>query len=142
MGALPKAGAENIGCHKGVPFGQFMARYARPGDFDAVVDDFPDLNWIVFHSAWPYHQELAALKVFKGHRKNLYCELGSCFAATVTQRPRSVPTFWVPFCGTSVPSTSCGARTPRCGPVPSGRSKRSGAAGSRLNWWRGMAIPN
>jgi predicted TIM-barrel fold metal-dependent hydrolase len=80
-------GLKHIGCHKGIPFGQFMARYTHPGDFDAVADDFPDLHWIVFHSAWPYHQELAALKAFKAHRKNLYCELGSCFAATVTNRP-------------------------------------------------------
>lgn len=82
-----KLGIKNIGCHKGLPFGRFMARYAHVEDFDAVVDDFPDLNWIVFHSAWPYQNELAALKAFKSHRKNLYCELGSCFAATVTNRP-------------------------------------------------------
>jgi uncharacterized protein len=80
-------GVKNIGCHKGIPFGQFMARYAHPEDFDRVADDFLDLNWIAFHSAWPYHQELAALKAFKPQRKNLYCELGSVFAATVTNRP-------------------------------------------------------
>jgi len=78
---------KNIGCHKGIPFGQFMARYAHVEDFDKVADDFTDLNWIVFHSAWPYHAELAALKGFKPQRKNLYCELGSTFAATVTNRP-------------------------------------------------------
>jgi len=82
-----KLGIKNIGCHKGIPFGQFMARYAHAEDFDAVADDFTDLNWIVFHSAWPYHNELAALKGFKPQRKNLYSELGSCFAATVTNRP-------------------------------------------------------
>lgn len=82
-----KLGIKNIGCHKGIPFGQFMARYAHPEDFDAVADDFTDLNWIVFHSAWPYQNELAALKGFKPQRKNLYAELGSCFAATVTNRP-------------------------------------------------------
>jgi predicted TIM-barrel fold metal-dependent hydrolase len=64
-----------------------MARYAHPEDFDRVADDFLDLNWIAFHSAWPYHQELAALKSFKPQRRNLYCELGSVFAATVTNRP-------------------------------------------------------
>ncbi|MBI4560507.1 MAG: amidohydrolase family protein, partial [Candidatus Rokubacteria bacterium] len=60
-----KLGIKNIGCHKGIPFGQFMARYAHVEDFDKVEDDFTDLNWIVFHSAWPYHNELAALKGFK-----------------------------------------------------------------------------
>jgi uncharacterized protein len=85
-------GVKNIGCHKGIPFGQFMARYAHPEDFDRVADDFLDLNWIAFHSAWPYHQELAALKSFKPQRKNLYSELGSVFAATVTNRPWSAHT--------------------------------------------------
>jgi predicted TIM-barrel fold metal-dependent hydrolase len=82
-----KLGIKNIGCHKGIPFGQFMARYAHPEDFDAAADDFLDLNFIAYHSAWPYHGELAALKGFKPQRKNLYCEVGSTFAATVTNRP-------------------------------------------------------
>jgi hypothetical protein len=82
-----KHGIKNIGCHKGIPFAQFMARFLHPDDFDAVADDFPDLNFIAYHSAWPYHGDLAALKAFKPHRKNLYCELGTTFAATVTSRP-------------------------------------------------------
>ena len=82
-----KLGLKNIGCHKGIPFGQFMARYAHPEDLDAVCDDFPDLNFIAYHSAWPYQGELAALKGFKPQRKNLYAEVGSTFAATVTNRP-------------------------------------------------------
>ena len=80
-------GIKNIGCHKGIPFGQFMARYAHVEDFDAVADDFRDLNFIAYHSAWPYHQELAALKVFKPHRTNLFSEVGWSFAATVSSRP-------------------------------------------------------
>lgn len=82
-----KLGIKNIGCHKGIPFGQFMARYAHPEDFDAAADDFLDLNFIAYHSAWPYHQELAALKGFKPQRHNLFAEVGSTFAATVTSRP-------------------------------------------------------
>jgi len=82
-----KLGIKNIGCHKGIPFGQFMARYAHPEDFDAAADDFLDLNFIAYHAAWPYHQELAALKGFKPQRKNIYAEIGSTFAATVTSRP-------------------------------------------------------
>jgi predicted TIM-barrel fold metal-dependent hydrolase len=82
-----KLGVKNIGCHKGIPFGQFYARYAHCEDLDAAADDFLDLNFIAYHSAWPYHEELAAMKGFKPQRKNLYCELGSTFAATVTDRP-------------------------------------------------------
>lgn len=80
-------GIKNIGCHKGVPFGQFYARYAHCEDFDAAADDFLDLNFIAYHSAWPYHNELAALKGFKPQRNNLYTELGTTFAATVSSRP-------------------------------------------------------
>jgi predicted TIM-barrel fold metal-dependent hydrolase len=82
-----KLGVKNIGCHKGIPFGQFMARYAHAEDFDAVADDFLDLNFIAYHAGWPYQNELAALKGFKPQRKNLFAELGSTFAATVTNRP-------------------------------------------------------
>jgi uncharacterized protein len=85
--ACRKLGIKNIGCHKGIPFGQFYARYAHVEDFDATADDFLDLNFIAYHSAWPYHQELAALKGFKPQRKNLYSEVGSTFAATVSSRP-------------------------------------------------------
>ncbi len=82
-----KLGIKNVGCHKGIPFGQFYARYAHAEDFDATADDFLDLNFIAYHSAWPYHAELGAMKGFKPQRKNLYCELGSTFAATVSSRP-------------------------------------------------------
>jgi hypothetical protein len=82
-----KLGLKNIGCHKGIPFGQFMARYAHPEDLDAACDDFQDLNFIAYHAAWPYQHELAALKGFKPQRKNLYAEVGSTFAATVSSRP-------------------------------------------------------
>ena len=80
-------GIKNIGCHKGIPFGQFMARYAHAEDFDKVCDDFLDLNFIAFHSAWPYHGELGAMKGFKPQRNNMFSELGSTFAATVSSRP-------------------------------------------------------
>ena len=33
-----------------------MARYAHAEDFDAVADDFLDLNFIAYHSAWPYQR--------------------------------------------------------------------------------------
>jgi predicted TIM-barrel fold metal-dependent hydrolase len=82
-----KLGIQNVGVHKGIPFGQFMARYAHAEDMDAVCDDFLDMNFIAFHSAWPYQGEIAALKGFKPQRKNLYSEVGSTFAATVTNRP-------------------------------------------------------
>src|SRR5258708_36594626 len=86
-----KLGLKNIGCHKGIPFGQFMARYAHPEDLDAVCDDFTDLNFIAYHSAGPYQHELAALKAFKPQRKNLYAEDGSPSAPPETNRRLDSP---------------------------------------------------
>ena len=80
-------GIKNIGCHKGIPFGQFNVKYAHCEDFDRACADFPDINFIAYHAAWPYHAELGALKAFKPQVTNMYCEVGSTFAATVTSRP-------------------------------------------------------
>src|SRR5437867_7690955 len=46
-----------------------------------------DMIPIEEQAEWPYHAELAALKGFKPQRRNMYCEVGSTFAATVTSRP-------------------------------------------------------
>jgi len=83
-----KLGLKSIGCHKGFPFSHFAARHAHPTDIDQAAEDFLDMNWIVFHSAYPYITELASLgRAFKPHRKNLYCELGSTFASLVSSQP-------------------------------------------------------
>ena len=78
-----------------------MARCSHADDFDAVADDFQDLNFIAYHSAWPYQNDLAALKAFKPIWKNLYSEMGSSFAATVTGRPLELPIFLAPCSATS-----------------------------------------
>ncbi len=83
-----KLGLKNIGCHKGFPFSHFSTRHAHPTDFDQVAEDFLDMNWTVFHSAYPYTTELSSLgTAFKSHRKNLYCELGSTLAALISNQP-------------------------------------------------------
>jgi predicted TIM-barrel fold metal-dependent hydrolase len=83
-----KLGLRNIGCHKGLPFSHFSARHAHPTDMDQAAEDFADMNWLVFHSAYPYLEELSSFgRAYKPHRKNLYCELGSTFASLVTNQP-------------------------------------------------------
>jgi predicted TIM-barrel fold metal-dependent hydrolase len=83
-----KLGIKNIGCHKGIPFGQFMARYAHAEDLDAAADDFRDLNFIAYHwrgrtmRSWRHWA-----RRFQAPSRQLYCEIGSTFAATVTNRP-------------------------------------------------------
>ncbi len=83
-----KLGLKNIGCHKGLPFSHFSARYAHCMDMDQAAEDFPDLNWMVFHSAYPYVTELSSMgSAYKGPRHNLYCEVGSTFAVLVSNQP-------------------------------------------------------
>jgi predicted TIM-barrel fold metal-dependent hydrolase len=72
---LRRHGVKNVCVHKGLP-GLFIEEYCHTDDLARAAADFPDLNFIAFHSAFPWEAELAgqakAAKV-----KNLYAELGS-----------------------------------------------------------------
>ena len=72
---LRRHGVKNVCVHKGLP-GLFLEQYCHTDDLARAAADFPDLNFIAFHSAFPWEAELAgqakAAKV-----KNLYAELGS-----------------------------------------------------------------
>jgi len=81
---LRKHGARNICVHKGVP-GLFLAEYCHTGDMARAAADFPDLNFIAYHSAIPWEAELAE----HGRRskaKNIYAELGTT-AFLIGQNP-------------------------------------------------------
>jgi predicted TIM-barrel fold metal-dependent hydrolase len=71
---LRKHGVRNVCVHKGFP-GSFLEPGCHPGDMTRAAQDFPDLNFIAFHSAYPFEEELAtqakAAKV-----KNIYAEMG------------------------------------------------------------------
>jgi uncharacterized protein len=83
-----KLGIKYVAFDKGMPVGAYLARYRHPEDLDAASLDFPNLNFIVFHSAFPYHEELVTFvegkKIF---RNNLFCDIATTFAGTVTSRP-------------------------------------------------------
>jgi predicted TIM-barrel fold metal-dependent hydrolase len=72
---LRRHGIKNVCVHKGLP-GLFLEQYCHTDDLVRAAAAFPDLNFIAFHSAFPWEAELAgqakAAKV-----KNLYAELGS-----------------------------------------------------------------
>ena len=61
--------------HKGLP-GLFIEEYCHTDDLARAAADFPDLNFIDFHSAFPWDAELAA-QAKAAKVKNLYAELGS-----------------------------------------------------------------
>src|SRR5215831_16870524 len=72
---LRKHGVKNICVHKGLP-GIFLEDYVHPIDMTRAAADFPDLNFIAFHSAFPYDSELME-QAKKAKVKNIYAELGA-----------------------------------------------------------------
>jgi predicted TIM-barrel fold metal-dependent hydrolase len=83
---LRKHGVKNICVHKGIP-GAFIEEYCHPGDMIRAAADFPDLNFIAFHSAYPYEAELAE-GAKKAKVKNVYAELGALAAVMASDPPR------------------------------------------------------
>jgi predicted TIM-barrel fold metal-dependent hydrolase len=83
---LRRHGVKNVCVHKGLP-GLFIEEYCHTDDLVRAAADFPDLNFIAFHSAFPWEAEFAgqakAAKV-----KNLYAELGSLARMTRTNPAR------------------------------------------------------
>jgi predicted TIM-barrel fold metal-dependent hydrolase len=72
---LRRHGVKNVCVHKGLP-GLFIEEYCHTADLARAAADFPDLNFIAFHSAFPWEAELAA-HAKASTAKNLYAELGS-----------------------------------------------------------------
>ncbi|HKZ79856.1 MAG TPA: amidohydrolase family protein [Pyrinomonadaceae bacterium] len=74
-------GVRYIAIHKGLPFSIFNAKYCHPEDVDQALDDFPDLNFVLYHSAYPYLDELTMMAFrLTGRKSNLYVDLGGLFA--------------------------------------------------------------
>jgi predicted TIM-barrel fold metal-dependent hydrolase len=47
-----KLGVRNICVHKGLPLGAFNERACTPGDVERAARDWPNLNFIIYHSAY------------------------------------------------------------------------------------------
>jgi predicted TIM-barrel fold metal-dependent hydrolase len=56
--ALRRHGVKNVCVHKGMP-GLVLEEYCHTDDVARAATAFPDLNFIVFHSAFPWEAELA-----------------------------------------------------------------------------------
>ena len=48
----PKLGVKNCCVHKGLPLGAFNEKACRPLDIEKAAKDWPDLNFIIYHSGW------------------------------------------------------------------------------------------
>ncbi|MEW6206777.1 MAG: amidohydrolase family protein [Acidobacteriota bacterium] len=98
-----KLGIKNICIHKGLPLGLFNEEHCHPKDVEKAAKDFPDLNFIIYHSGWhptariketdranpqyiPWVSELIDI-VKRNNLRNVYFELGSTWNGTSLGRP-------------------------------------------------------
>lgn len=107
-------GIKNLCVHKGLPLGAFNEEACRPLDLEKAAKDWPDLNFIVYHSGFRGYGWLAngtgikvvdpqaadpqeipwvsdILRILKRNPeiKNIYFELGSTFGILSAFAPRA-----------------------------------------------------
>jgi len=109
-----KLGVKNLCVHKGLPLGFFNEKACRPLDLEKAAKDWPDLNFIVYHSGYRGSGALAGgtgekvvdpktddpqeipwisdiLRILKRNPgiKNIYFELGSTFGQLSAAQPET-----------------------------------------------------
>jgi hypothetical protein len=109
-----KLGIKNLCVHKGLPLGFFNEKACTPNDLEKAAKDWPDLNFIVYHSGFRGYGLLARgtgdpvkdpenkdpqeipwvsdiLRILKKNPqiKNIYFELGSTFQQTSARNPET-----------------------------------------------------
>lgn len=97
----------NICLHKGLPLGSFNVEHCGPKDVVKASRDFPDLNFLLYHSGFksvedalpaaesgfrttsyvPWVSDLCEWRKKNPHMNNVYMEVGSTFAMTVITHP-------------------------------------------------------
>jgi predicted TIM-barrel fold metal-dependent hydrolase len=102
-----KLGVKNVCLHKGLALGIFNETHCHPRDLVRASKDFPDLNFLVYHSGFkaveevvpaaedgfrtrsyvPWVSDLCQWRRENPHMTNVYMELGGTFAATVVTNP-------------------------------------------------------
>lgn len=100
-----KLGVKNICIHKGIPFGRDSYEHSLCTDIGVVAKDYPDMNFLVYHSGYiigqpegPYDPERgegidalvqSVLDNDVAPNSNVYAELGSTWRFLVTRDPGS-----------------------------------------------------
>src|SRR6266567_3839926 len=91
-------GVRRLCVHKGLPLGP-VEDYNHPRDLLKAARDFPDIDFLVYHSGWlgvlatnqssdvPWTTEFCQMKQKEPGLKNIYMELGSTFGQLVTTNP-------------------------------------------------------
>jgi len=98
---------KNICLHKGLAIGVFNEGHCHPRDIVKVSRDFPDLNFLIYHSGLktvedalpaaedgfrkrsyvPWVSDLCEYRKQNPHMTNVFMELGTTFASTVITHP-------------------------------------------------------
>jgi predicted TIM-barrel fold metal-dependent hydrolase len=97
-----KLNVKRVCVHKGLPLGP-VPEYNHPKDLIKAAMDFPDIDFLVYHSGFkgagsvgeafskggeiPWTTEFCQMKQAKPAIKNIYMELGSTFGQLVTTHP-------------------------------------------------------
>jgi hypothetical protein len=107
-----KLGVKNLCVHKGLPLGFFNEKACMPNDLEKAAKDWPELNFIVYHSGYrgtgfaaagtgdkvkdpktddpqeiPWISEILRILKKNPKIKNIYFELGSTFGQLSSARP-------------------------------------------------------
>ncbi len=102
-----RLGVKNICIHKGLAGGLFDEAHCHPRDVVKVSKDFPDLNLLIYHSAFkglqdalpaaesglrattsvPWVSDLCEYRKRNQHMTNVYMELGSTFGMMAITHP-------------------------------------------------------
>ncbi len=97
-----KLNVKRVCVHKGLPLGP-VPEYNHPKDLIKAAKDFPDIDFLVYHSGFksassvdevfaktgdiPWTTEFCRMKQREPGLRNIYMELGSTFAQLVTAHP-------------------------------------------------------
>lgn len=101
-------GIRNISVHKGLPLPGTAVEYCKTGDVKKAALDWPDLNFIIYHSGFrhlanemppgdefmvdsdylEWTTDLVNVRRETPEMTNVYMELGSCFGHTAITHPR------------------------------------------------------
>jgi len=111
---LRKHGVKNITVHKGLP-GLFLEEYCHTADLTRAAADFPDLNFIAFHCAYPWDAELAE-QAKKAKVKNIYTETGGMARLMVQDPTRFATMMGTLIDGLGADHILWGTDTPVIGP--------------------------
>jgi hypothetical protein len=104
-----KLGVKRLCVHKGLPLGP-VPEYNHPKDLIKAAQDFPDIDFLVYHSGMktaasidetfektgeiPWTTEFCRMKQAHPGLKNIYMEIGSTFAQLATTHPLACAHFF------------------------------------------------